>query len=150
MVTDSAGNQLRVVEVATGLDPAGIAVDATDAWGRVFVADRGSNQLTVLYGRSPALTVACRYPIPGGPFDVAVDDETGTVLVTLSGAPAVELLDGRGDQPVPIGSVELPGHAQPRDAGPGWSAGVGDPARGRAWSRSWNPPRTTRRVRPGA
>ena len=45
-VTDSAGNQLRVVEVATGLDPAGIAVDATDAWGRVFVADRGSDQLT--------------------------------------------------------------------------------------------------------
>src|SRR6478735_11513091 len=78
-VTDSAGDQLRVVEVATGLDPAGIAVDATDEWGRVFVADRGSDQLTVLYGRSPDLTVACRYPVPVGPVDVAVDDETGTV-----------------------------------------------------------------------
>ena len=31
------------------------------------------------------------------------------VLVTLAGVPAIELLDGRGDQPSPIGSVELPG-----------------------------------------
>ncbi len=107
-VTDTAGNRLRVVEAPTGLDPAGIAVDATDAWGRVFVADRGSDQVTILYGRSPALTVACRFPVAGGPFDVAVDDQTGTLLVALSGAPAIGLLDGRTDPPSAIGSVELP------------------------------------------
>ena len=108
-VTDTAGNDLSVLAVATGTNPSGIAVDRTDAFGRVFVADQGSDQVTALYGRSPGLTMGCRLPAGSRPVDVAVDDATGTVLTTLGGTPRVVLIDGRSESNRITGWIDLPG-----------------------------------------
>ena len=107
-VTDTGGNVFSVAEVATGREPSGLAVDASDSYGRLYVADQGSDQVTVVYGRSPDLTVGCRLPVGTQPVDVAVDDASGTVLVTLGGAARVVLLDGRAEPPEVLGWVELP------------------------------------------
>ena len=108
-VTDTAGNVFSVQAVASGTDPSGIAVDKTDPFGRVFVADQGSDQVTALYGRSPGLTVGCRLPAGSRPIDVAVDDATGTVLTTLGGTPRVVLIDGRSEPNRITGWIDLPG-----------------------------------------
>jgi hypothetical protein len=107
-VTDTAGTTLDLISVPLGSDPAGITVDATDTYGRVFVAVRGDDVVEVRYGRAPDLRSGCRLPIPGAPNDTAVDDSTGVVLVTLAGAPRVVLLDGRSDPTRIIGWVDLP------------------------------------------
>jgi DNA-binding beta-propeller fold protein YncE len=107
-VTDSSGQSYSVVAVTSGEDPSGIALDATDPFGRVFVADRGSDQVTVLYGRSPELTLGCRLPVGPEPIDVAVDDATGTAMVTLGGVPRVVLIEGRAERPRITGWVDLP------------------------------------------
>ncbi len=107
-VLDTAGTTLDLISVPLGNDPAGIAVDSTDTYGRVFVAVRGDDVVEVRYGRAPDLRSGCRLPIPGVPNDTAVDDSTGVVLVTLADAPRVVLLDGRADPTRIIGWVDLP------------------------------------------
>lgn len=107
-VSDSRGTQLDLVSVPVGADPAGIAVDTSDTYGRVFSAVRGEDIVDVRYGRSPDLRASCRLPIAGAPNDIAIDGETGVVLVTLAGAPRVVLLDGRSDPARIIGWVDLP------------------------------------------
>jgi len=95
--------------VPVGADPAGVAVDATDTYGRVFTAVRGERLVDVRYGRSPDLRGACRLPMPGAPNDLAIDDRTGIVLVTIADSPRIVLLDGRADPTRVVGSVDLPG-----------------------------------------
>src|SRR5262249_60673988 len=86
-VMDTAGTTLKLISVPLGSDPAGIAVDSTDTYGRVFVAVRGDDVVEVRYGRSADLQNGCRLPIAGAPNDTAVDDATGVVPVTLAPAP---------------------------------------------------------------
>ena len=74
---DSTGIVIDVIRATTGGQPMGIAVDGTDTWGRVFVADRSSDRLTVIFGRSPGLTIDCQLQVGAGPYAVAVDDVTG-------------------------------------------------------------------------
>ena len=62
-VTDSRGDGVEVIRAVTGGQPMGIAVDATDTWGRVFVADRSSDRLSVIFGRSPGLTIDCQLKV---------------------------------------------------------------------------------------
>jgi DNA-binding beta-propeller fold protein YncE len=85
----------------------GIGIDSTDTWGRTFVADRSSDRVTVVYGRSPELTIQCQLPVGQTPYGVAVDAETGHVLVTLRGEPRLAVVDGRTDAPTVLGYVEL-------------------------------------------
>ncbi len=85
----------------------GIGIDSADTWGRTFVADRASDHITVVYGRSPELTVHCQLPVGETPYGVAVDAETGRVLVTLRDEPRLAVVDGRTDAPSVLGYVEL-------------------------------------------
>jgi DNA-binding beta-propeller fold protein YncE len=112
-VTDSRGNAIDVVRATPGGQPMGIAVDATDTWGRVFVADRSSDRISVIFGRSPALTIDCHLQVGTGPYAVAVDATTGHVLVTLRGEQRVAVVDGRADDARVLGWVEL-------EASPAW------------------------------
>ena len=114
-VTDSRGDGITVVRAVTGGQPMGLAVDETDTWGRVFVADRSSDTISVIFGRSPDLTIDCRLQVGAGPYGVAVDDATGHVLVTLRGEARVAVVDGRADDASVLGWVEL-------DAAPAWVA----------------------------
>ena len=114
-VTDSRGDGVEVIRAATGGQPMGIAVDATDTWGRVFVADRSSDRLSVIFGRSPALTIDCQLDVGARPYAVAVDAASGHVLVTLRGEPRVAVVDGRADDASVLGWVEL-------EATPAWVA----------------------------
>jgi DNA-binding beta-propeller fold protein YncE len=107
-VTDTAGTGLDLISVPVGSDPAGVAVDASDTYGRVFTAVRGEDALDVRYGRSPDLEGACRLPIDGAPNDVAIDPATGVVLVALADKAAVMVIDGRSDPTTILGWVELP------------------------------------------
>lgn len=109
-VTDSLGTPLVLVSVPVGRDPAAVAVDATDTYGRVFTSVRGERVVDVRYGRSPDLRGACRIPLPGTPNDIAIEDATGVALVTLGDAARVALLDGRVDPTRVIGWVDLPGN----------------------------------------
>jgi DNA-binding beta-propeller fold protein YncE len=93
----------------------GIAVDGTDTWGRVFVADRSSDRISVIFGRSPDLTIDCRLQVGARPYAVAVDAATGHVLVTLRGESRVAIVDGRADDASVLGYVEL-------DTAPAWIA----------------------------
>jgi DNA-binding beta-propeller fold protein YncE len=108
-VTDSRGTSFELVSVPVGADPAGVAIDSSDTYGRVFTAVRGERILDVRYGRSPDLRSGCRLPLPSTPNDVAVDGQTGVVLVTLADGARVALLDGRSDPTRIIGWVDLPG-----------------------------------------
>lgn len=110
-VTGSDGESYRVASRPVGEDPAGMAVDATDTWGRVAVAVRGADALAILYGRSPALTIECVLPLDGAPSDVAVDDATGLALVTLADAAALAVVDLRADPVTLLGTVGLPAPA---------------------------------------
>lgn len=112
-IADSRGGVVELVGVPAGIAPYGIAVDATDTYGRVYVADRGSDRLTVLFGRAPAPQVACVLSVGTTPYGVAVDASTGRALVTLRGEPRLVVVDGRGDQPRVVDSVMLP-------SAPGW------------------------------
>ena len=114
-MTDSRGNGVEVIRAVTGGQPMGIAVDATDTWGRVFVADRSSDRLSVIFGRSPGLTIDCQLKVGTHPYAVAVDADTGHVLVTLRGEPRVAVVDGRADDASVLGWVEL-------EANPAWIA----------------------------
>ncbi|MEZ4596728.1 MAG: hypothetical protein R3C32_07730 [Chloroflexota bacterium] len=107
-VTDTAGTSLDLISVPVGADPAGVAVDATDTYGRVFTAVRASASVDVRYGRSPDLRGACRLPMPGAPNDLAIDDRTGIVLVTIADSPRIVHLDGRADPTRVVGSVDCP------------------------------------------
>lgn len=108
-VTDSRGTPLAVLSVPVGADPAGIVVDTSDTYGRVFTAVRAEGVVDVRYGRSPDLRSACRLSLAGTPTDLVVDPDTGVVLVTLANAARVVLLDGRSDPTRIIGWVDLPG-----------------------------------------
>ncbi|MET0773761.1 MAG: FGLLP motif-containing membrane protein [Candidatus Limnocylindrales bacterium] len=108
-VTDSVGSSFDLISIPVGADPAGVAVDSGDTYGRVFTAIRGEGTVDVRYGRSPDLRSACRLPLPGIPVDVAVDGQTGIVLVTLAEGARVVLLDGRADPTRIVGWVDLPG-----------------------------------------
>ena len=110
-----AGDGVEVIRAVTGGQPMGIAVDATDTWGRVFVADRSSDRLSVIFGRSPGLTIDCQLKVGTHPYAVAVDADTGHVLVTLRGEPRVAVVDGRADDASVLGWVEL-------EANPAWIA----------------------------
>ena len=103
------------MSILIGGQPMGIGIDTTDTWGRTFVADRSSDHITVVYGRSPGLTVQCQLPVGERPYGVAVDDATGRVLVTLRGEPRLAVVDGRSDAPTVLGTIEL-------EAAPAWVA----------------------------
>jgi DNA-binding beta-propeller fold protein YncE len=108
-VTDSAGSSFELVSTPVGADPAGVAIDSSDTYGRVVTAVRGERALDVRYGRSPDLRAACRLPLSSVPNDVAIDDRTGIVLVTLADGARVALIDGRADPTRIVGWVDLPG-----------------------------------------
>ncbi|MFO1540228.1 MAG: FGLLP motif-containing membrane protein [Chloroflexota bacterium] len=110
-VTDSAGETHGVAERSVGADRAGVAVDAAGTWGRVVVAGRGTDTVTLLYGRSDDLAVACRIALPGAPSGVALDPATGFALVTLAEAPRVVLVDARTAPGAIVGVFDLPGPA---------------------------------------
>lgn len=110
-VTDSAGETHGVAERSVGADPAGVAVDVEGTWGRVVVAGRGADTVTLLYGRSDDLAVACRIALAGAPSGVAVDPATGFALMTLAEAPRVVLVDARTTPGAIVGGFELPGPA---------------------------------------
>ena len=93
----------------------GVAVDSTDTWGRVFVADRSRGHISVIYGRSPDLTMQCQLPVGEGPYSVAVDAETGHALVTLRGEPRLAIVEGRTSQPRVLAWLDL-------EAAPAWVA----------------------------
>ena len=114
-VTDSRGDPIDVIRAPTGGQPMGIAIDGTDTWGRVFVADRSSDRLSVIFGRSPELTIDCQLRVGAGPYGVAVDATSGHVLVTLRGEQRVAVVDGRADDASVLGHVEL-------EASPAWVA----------------------------
>ena len=97
-----------VVSAATGQDPSGVAIDSSDTYARSYVTARGSDLVTILYGRSPDLELACRLPVGKQPYGVAVDAQTGRALVALQGEPRVAVVDGRNGQPTVVGSVDLP------------------------------------------
>jgi DNA-binding beta-propeller fold protein YncE len=106
---------MTVVTAPVGGQPMGIAVDSGHTYGRAFVADRASDRLSVLFGRSPDLTIECQLPVGPNPNAVAVDTGTGRVLVALRGDPRLVVVDGRASTPVILGTVSL-------EAVPGWVA----------------------------
>jgi DNA-binding beta-propeller fold protein YncE len=114
-VTDSRGDGVAITRSLVGGQPMGIAVDGTDTWGRVFVADRSSDRISVLFGRSPDLAIDCQLVVGARPYSVAVDATTGHVLVTLRGEQRVAIVDGRADDASVLGSVEL-------ESAPAWVA----------------------------
>ena len=103
------------VSAPVGGQPMGIAIDSTDTWGRVYVADRGSDRISLVFGRSPDLTIQCQLPVGEGPYGVAVDAVTGHVLVTLRGEPRLAVVDGRAPEPRVLGWLDL-------EAAPAWVA----------------------------
>jgi DNA-binding beta-propeller fold protein YncE len=113
-VVDSSGENVEEVTVPTGDQPRSIAIDATDTWGRVTVANRGDDRVTILFGRSPDLQVACQLPVGSRqPNSVALESDTGRVLVTMAGEPGVSgprvvIVDARADRPSVVGSIPLP------------------------------------------
>ena len=107
-LTDSSGQQIDVVTADAGNEPSGVAIDSSDAYARTYVTARGSDLLTIFYGRSPDLELACRLPIGKQPYGVAVDAQTGRALVALQGEPRLAIVEGRTGQPWVIGSVQLP------------------------------------------
>lgn len=75
-----------VAQAPTGTTPEGIGVDP--ATGRVFVANRDSNNVTVLDGRASPITPIAGTPVTAGtnPTGVAVDPVTGRVFVANEGS----------------------------------------------------------------
>jgi DNA-binding beta-propeller fold protein YncE len=107
-LTDSSGNDIVVASAATGREPSGVAIDGSDAYARTYVAARGADLVTVLYGRSPDLQLACRLAVGKQPYGVAVDAQTGRALIALQGEPRLAIVDGRNGQPTVVGAVDLP------------------------------------------
>ena len=97
-----AGAVVTVVQVAVGSAPRGVAVDPVT--GRVFVANSGSANVTVLDGRAnpPAPVTGSPVGVGNMPIGVAVDPATGRVFVANYGAANVTVLDGRASPPAPV------------------------------------------------
>ena len=76
--------------ISVGSDPDGTAVDAVT--GMVYVADAGSDSVTVIDGATG--TVTATIPVGSEPAGIAVDDDTDMIYVANHGAPTVSVIDG--------------------------------------------------------
>src|SRR5687768_16085881 len=76
-----AGALSIIAQSPTGDGPGSVAVDHVS--GRVFVANRGSNNVTVLDGRASPPAPVTGSPVPAGiaPSAAAVDPATGRAVV---------------------------------------------------------------------
>ncbi|OQO94768.1 hypothetical protein B1813_01360 [Saccharomonospora piscinae] len=83
------GEGLRAGQGATNV--------ATDDFGRVFVADIRRGGL-LAFSTDP-LMLRQRYPVPGGPYDLAHDPERDLLWVTLTARNEVVGFDVRGGEP---------------------------------------------------
>lgn len=78
----------------------GAARASTDRFGRVLVTEPVRGELLV-FSTSPLMLVQ-RFPVPGGPWAVAVDPVTDTAWVTLTASNEVVGLDVAGPEPVEV------------------------------------------------
>lgn len=78
----------------------GAARASTDRCGRVLVTEPVRGELLV-FSTSPLMLVQ-RFPVPGGPWAVAVDPVTDTAWVTLTASNEVVGLDVAGPEPVEV------------------------------------------------
>lgn len=113
----AATSYAALTSVTVATSPYGIAVYA--AGGRVFVADYGSNAVSVI--STSTNTVVGTVAVGTEPVGVAVDQSTGTVYVTNSGAGTVSVIDATTNTATAtIALADCPGPALPTfDAGSG-------------------------------
>jgi YVTN family beta-propeller protein len=76
--------------ISVGSDPDGTAADAVT--GMVYVANAGSNSVSVIDGKTG--TVTATIPVGSEPAGIAVDDDTDMIYVANHGAPTVSVIDG--------------------------------------------------------
>lgn len=87
-ITSSAFAVLK--EIGVGSNPWAVAV--SDAGDRVYVANAGSDSVSVIDGRTGTVTTTIGVGL--APWGVAVNQRTGTVYVTNANAGSVSVIDG--------------------------------------------------------
>jgi YVTN family beta-propeller protein len=97
LVFDSSGNEVATIPLASGSDPVALAVDPNN--DNIYVADAGTNQLSVISGAdcnstSPGgcSTTPPTVNVDSGPDAVAVDSTTGKVFVAAGTADEMDVV----------------------------------------------------------
>lgn len=78
--------------ISVGTEPVGVAVDATT--NRIYVANSGSNSITVIEGNTNSVVTTITDPNAVAPVAVAVNPATNTIYVANSQSNNVTVIDG--------------------------------------------------------
>lgn len=89
-----AAEAAGLTSIGVGSNPDGVAVDATT--DTVYVANNGSNSVSVIDGATDAVTATI--PVGDAPRGIGVDEQTDTVYVANSGDQTVSVIDGATGQ----------------------------------------------------
>ena len=94
-----------IAEVTVGSDPVGVAVNATT--NKIYVANSGSNDVSVIDGASNSVVATITDPNAVAPVAIAVNPTTNTIYVANSQSNNLSVIDGASNSvtaTIPIGT----------------------------------------------
>jgi len=89
------GNWNFVATVQVGSAPSGVAVDATS--NKIYVANKGSNNISVIDGTTNSVVATVTDPNGKGPIAVGINPATNTIYVANSQSNNLTVIDGTTD-----------------------------------------------------
>ena len=99
------GSPIAKATIPVGTGPAGVALSATT--NKIYVANSGSNNISVIDGTSNSVITTIADPKAIAPFAVAVNPTTNTIYVANSQSNNLTVIDGATDSvtaTIPVGT----------------------------------------------
>lgn len=103
-ILDKSGSPAPVARVQVGTNPIGVAVNATT--NKIYVANSGSNDVSVIDGATNSVVATITDPNAVAPFAVAVNPTTNAIYVANAKSNNISVIDGATDsviETIPVG-----------------------------------------------